>query len=145
MADEDDPVTSTSRTPLFADREGGPPDAPDPRDQEEDDDDGGLPHDRRRGRGGGGPKWRWWWKTARGRGRALLASREKHFAIMAMVSLDVVALLVDILVSLVACDWGRQDEPWVGETQEATKICGLVFSCLFLAELAVSVWAFGVS
>jgi len=84
------------------------------------------------------------WTRWREKSKAYLSSTRKHYLILGLVSLDVVAILTDILVSLVACDLGTEDEPWVGDVQEATKICGLVFSCLFLAELIVTIWAFGV-
>ncbi|KAL1902960.1 hypothetical protein Sste5346_000872 [Sporothrix stenoceras] len=72
-----------------------------------------------------------------------LASKEKHYLILALVGLDVAAILTEILVSLVTCEMGTENEPWVDPVLEATKIIGLVISSLFLAELLSSLWAFG--
>lgn len=72
-----------------------------------------------------------------------LASKEKHYLILALVGLDVAAILTEILVSLVTCETGTEDQPWVDPVLEATKIIGLVISSLFLAELLSSLWAFG--
>ncbi len=84
------------------------------------------------------------WARRRERSRFYLNSKQKHYVILGLVSLDVLAVLTDILISLVTCDLGTENEPWVNDVQEATKICGLVFSSLFLVELLLSVWAFGI-
>ncbi|EXF80946.1 uncharacterized protein BDZ83DRAFT_746954 [Colletotrichum acutatum] len=73
----------------------------------------------------------------------VLASRKKHYAVLALVSLDVAALMANIFVELVACDMKREDEPWVKNTREGLTIAGLVFSSLFLIELVLCVIAFG--
>lgn len=73
-----------------------------------------------------------------------LASKQKHYLILTLVGLDVAAILTEILVSLVTCETGTEDQPWVGPVLESTKIIGLVISSLFLAELLASLWAFGV-
>jgi len=79
----------------------------------------------------------------RARWRAHLSSRRKHYAIVGLVALDVLVLLADILITLVTCELGRPDAGWVATVREVGRIAGLVFSALFLAELAASVWAFG--
>ncbi len=84
------------------------------------------------------------WAMRRKQCRAFLESKQKHYFILTLVSLDVMGILVDILVSLVTCDMGTSDEPWVESVQEVTKVCGLIFSSLFLVELGLCVWAFGI-
>ncbi|KZL81983.1 hydrogen voltage-gated channel 1 protein [Colletotrichum incanum] len=73
----------------------------------------------------------------------ILASRRKHYAVLALVSLDVATLMANIFVELVACDMKRDDEPWVNSTRQGLTLAGLVFSCVFLAELILCVLAFG--
>ncbi|KAF3809250.1 hypothetical protein GCG54_00011446 [Colletotrichum gloeosporioides] len=73
----------------------------------------------------------------------ILSSRTKHYAVLALVSLDVAALLANIFIELVACDMKREDEPWVKDTREGLTIAGLVFSCMFMIELMLCVLAFG--
>ncbi|KAL0942424.1 uncharacterized protein CTRU02_200310 [Colletotrichum truncatum] len=73
----------------------------------------------------------------------ILASRKKHFVVLALVSLDVATLMANIFVELVACDMKREDEPWVRNTRRGLTTAGLVFSCVFLVELILSVFAFG--
>ncbi|KAE9577765.1 Voltage-gated hydrogen channel 1 [Colletotrichum fructicola] len=73
----------------------------------------------------------------------ILSSRTKHYAVLALVSLDVAALLANIFIELVACDMKREDEPWVRDTREGLTIAGLVFSCMFMIELMLCVFAFG--
>ncbi|KAK3331939.1 hypothetical protein B0T19DRAFT_89436 [Cercophora scortea] len=75
--------------------------------------------------------------------KALLASRAKHYVILAFVTVDVAAILADIFIGLITCDLGLEKEAWVEEAKEALYFVGLIFSCLFLVELAVTVWAFG--
>lgn len=79
----------------------------------------------------------------RRRARELLSSKAKHYFILGLVSLDVTAILADLFVGLVACDLGKKDEPWVGRAREAVHPFALVFSTVFVAELGVTVWAFG--
>ncbi|KAF6824025.1 hydrogen voltage-gated channel 1 protein [Colletotrichum plurivorum] len=73
----------------------------------------------------------------------VLSSRRKHYAVLALVSLDVLTLMANIFVELVACDMKREDEPWVRTTRQGLTLAGLVFSCVFLAELMLCVLAFG--
>ncbi|GKT52541.1 von Willebrand factor A domain-containing protein 5A [Colletotrichum spaethianum] len=73
----------------------------------------------------------------------ILASRRKHYAVLALVSLDVATLMANIFVELVACDMKRDDEPWVKNTRQGLTLAGLVFSCVFLVELVLCVMAFG--
>jgi hypothetical protein len=63
--------------------------------------------------------------------------------IMALVALDVSGILADIFVALIACDKHEQGEQWVEDIRGGLKTASLVFSCLFLTELALTVWAYG--
>lgn len=86
----------------------------------------------------------------RQRARELLSTRAKHYLILTLVSLDVVAILVDLFATLLACDLrkgGHTDDPervpwWVEETRKVLHPLALVFSCAFVVELGVTVWAF---
>ena len=76
-------------------------------------------------------------------GRRLLESRRKHFLIMAVVVLDVVALLANVFIQLIACEMDQRDEDWVDTVSEALEITGLVCSSLFLLELLACLVSFG--
>jgi hypothetical protein len=83
------------------------------------------------------------YQQARTRAKVFLASKSKHYAIMGLVSLDVLVLLTDIFVALIACDIGQKDERWVEQTREGLHLAGLIFSGLFMLELLLCVWSFG--
>ncbi|PFH59574.1 hypothetical protein XA68_12142 [Ophiocordyceps unilateralis] len=72
-----------------------------------------------------------------------LSSRRKHFAIMAIVSLDVFALLVEVFIRLIACETGQAREPWVLIMISVLGTIGLVISCLFMVELAACLLVYG--
>lgn len=76
--------------------------------------------------------------------QALLVSKQKHYFILALVALDVACLLTDILIALIDCDKRIKNDEWVPEVREALEHAGLVFSCLFLVELILCLWAFGI-
>lgn len=78
----------------------------------------------------------------RRRTRHYLESPEKHYLILGLVALDVLAILTEIMLSLITCDAGAK-YPWVPTAQAVIKVCSLVFSCLFMAELTTALWAFG--
>ncbi|KAB5554821.1 hypothetical protein GE09DRAFT_1122491 [Coniochaeta sp. 2T2.1] len=80
----------------------------------------------------------------RHKAQAQLSTKKKHYMVMALVALDVGGILADIFVALIACDRHEQEEPWVGDVRDGLRVASLVFSCLFLVELGVCVWAFGV-
>ncbi|KAK4126685.1 hypothetical protein N657DRAFT_640546 [Parathielavia appendiculata] len=44
--------------------------------------------------------------------KALLSSWAKHYFLLGLVSLDVTAILIDLLIELVACNLGSKDEAW---------------------------------
>lgn len=75
----------------------------------------------------------------------LLMSKQKHYFILALVALDVSCLLADILIALIDCDSRIKDDEWVPDVREALERAGLVFSCLFLVELLMCLWAFGLA
>lgn len=79
----------------------------------------------------------------RERCRDLLVSKPKHYLVLALVALDVSCLLADIFITLIDCDSRIKNDAWVPAVHEALEDAGLTFSCLFLAELILSLWAFG--
>lgn len=79
----------------------------------------------------------------RRRGRRLLDSRHKHFLVMAVVALDVVALLANVFIRLIACEMHQRREPWVLAVTEGLELAGLFFSSLFMLELAACLFSFG--
>ncbi|OAA71428.1 hypothetical protein ISF_01979 [Cordyceps fumosorosea ARSEF 2679] len=72
-----------------------------------------------------------------------LASRRKHFLVMAIVALDVATLLANIFLQLIACEMHQADEPWVEAATTTLEVIGLVFSTAFMLELAACLYAFG--
>ncbi|GAO15329.1 uncharacterized protein UV8b_04848 [Ustilaginoidea virens] len=79
------------------------------------------------------------------KGRVLLSSQKKHSLIMLIVALDVVALLANVFVQLVACEMHRSDEQWVKHLTGGLEVLGLVFSSLFMVELAACLFSYGLS
>ncbi len=79
----------------------------------------------------------------RDQAKVLLSSKTKHYVIMSLVALDVASILADILIALISCDMGEEEEAWVEVTREALHLVGLIFSSMFLVELLLTVWAFG--
>ncbi|KAK3394892.1 hypothetical protein B0H63DRAFT_444978 [Podospora didyma] len=76
--------------------------------------------------------------------RDLLSSKVKHYIILGLVALDVTAILADIFIALLSCDLDLEQESWVWKAREALHVVGLVFSSLFVLELLVTFWAFGI-
>ncbi|KAG8428529.1 hypothetical protein J3459_003843 [Metarhizium acridum] len=79
----------------------------------------------------------------RRKGRVLLASRKKHFLVMFIVMLDVMALLANVFIQLIACEMHQSDEEWVLQIKETLETAALVFSSLFMFELAACLFSFG--
>ncbi|KAK7746361.1 hypothetical protein SLS53_002320 [Cytospora paraplurivora] len=75
--------------------------------------------------------------------RGLLISKQKHYLILALVALDVSCLLADIFIALIDCDKRIKNDAWVPDVREGLEDAGLVFSCLFMLELIMCLWAFG--
>lgn len=79
----------------------------------------------------------------RHRCQGLLVSKQKHYLTLALVALDVSCLLADIFIALIDCDKRIENDKWVPDVREGLEIAGLVFSSLFMVELAMCLWAFG--
>lgn len=81
--------------------------------------------------------------------RRFLTSKPGHYAVLLLVSLDVTCIFADFLISLFICEQrcGKDLDATetLAQSQEALGIVSLVFSCLFMAELIASVWAFGLT
>ncbi|KAG6039837.1 hypothetical protein E4U41_002040 [Claviceps citrina] len=77
-------------------------------------------------------------------GRVLLSSRRKHFLVMSLVALDVMALLANIFIKLIACEMHENDEEWVKALTNGLERLGLLFSSLFMVELAACLFSFGI-
>ncbi|KAI9851484.1 MAG: hypothetical protein M1838_003559 [Thelocarpon superellum] len=73
-----------------------------------------------------------------------LTSKVGHYSVLLLVSLDVSCIFADLLINLVVCEQRHPDEA-LGIARDALGTAGLVFSCLFMAELMASIWAFGLS
>jgi hypothetical protein len=71
-----------------------------------------------------------------------LASRTQHFCVLGLVSLDLLGIFADIFINLYTCEEGEPSPTW-DAIRSGLGIAGLVFSCLFMLELILSVWAFG--
>lgn len=80
--------------------------------------------------------------TAKRRTRSFLASKTGHYLILALVSLDISSIFADFILQLFVCE-NRIPAKDGSSAQEALGIVSLVFSCLFMLELSVSIWAFG--
>ena len=77
--------------------------------------------------------------------RSFLSSRAQHYTVLLLVACDLISIVSDIIINLYQCDndkEGKTDPIW-NEVRDGLGIAGLIFSCLFMAELIVSVWAFG--
>lgn len=62
---------------------------------------------------------------------------------MFVVTLDVMALLANVFIQLIACEMHQNDEEWVKRVTKGLETAGLVFSCLFMVELAACLFSFG--
>ncbi|KAI1808188.1 hypothetical protein F4811DRAFT_503377 [Daldinia bambusicola] len=87
------------------------------------------------------------WKPACQRARAtisrLVNSRAKHWLVLILVVLDVAGILSDIFIALITCEIGVEHDAWVAPTRNGLAIFSLCLSCVFLAELLLSVVADG--
>ncbi|KAI1207147.1 uncharacterized protein F4807DRAFT_462879 [Annulohypoxylon truncatum] len=70
-------------------------------------------------------------------------SRTKHWILLVLIILDVAGILSDIFIALITCEIGVEDDEWVAPTRNALATFSLVMSCVFLAELGLSVFADG--
>ncbi|KAF2967658.1 hypothetical protein GQX73_g5953 [Xylaria multiplex] len=83
-------------------------------------------------------------RRARAQTRRFFSSRTKHWVILTLILLDVAGILADIFIALITCELHRQDEDWVAPTQRALAGFALAMSCVFMVELALSVFADGI-
>ena len=78
--------------------------------------------------------------------QSFFSSKWGHYAVILLVSLDVASIFADFLISLHICEHSGEEgfnpKPWE-DADEMLDIISLVFSCLFMLELVLSVWAFG--
>ena len=85
----------------------------------------------------------------RARAREILGSKAGHYSVLGLVFLDFLSIFADFIVSLSLCEHTCKggNDPIVRRDLERTHtalgILGLIFSCVFLVELIVSIWAFG--
>ena len=80
--------------------------------------------------------------VCRQRVKAFLSSRAQHYTVLSLVSFDLLGIFADIIINLYQCDEGDTSPAW-DDVRTGLGIAGLVFSCLFMLELILSVWAFG--
>ncbi|TGJ87015.1 hypothetical protein E0Z10_g1770 [Xylaria hypoxylon] len=83
-------------------------------------------------------------QRARAQTRRFFSSRAKHWIILTLILLDVAGILAEIFIALITCELHRQDEDWVAPTQRGLTAFALAMSCLFMVELALSVFADGI-
>lgn len=72
-----------------------------------------------------------------------LTSKYGHYFVMILVTLDVAGIFADFLISLHICEHNGEDVKVWQRINEGLDILSLVFSCLFMAELLCSIYAFG--
>ena len=93
------------------------------------------------------PKGTSYINPTRSRVQRFLTSKAGHYAVLVLVSLDVSCIFADFLISLFICEHscksGKDASKGLEDAQDALGIVSLVFSCLFMAELLASIWAFG--
>lgn len=94
------------------------------------------------------------YRSFRRRTQAFLNSRYQHYIVLTLVTLDVLSIFADIFLALYICE-DLSKSPSSGEKPSRSKIhqlesardglsiAGLVFSCGFMLELLLSIWAFG--
>ena len=79
--------------------------------------------------------------------RHWLGSKYQHCLLLTFITLDVFCIFADIFISLYTCDVGRNrpatTKHRLKRTQEGLTIISFIFSCIFLLELIVTLWAFG--
>ncbi|KAF2721451.1 hypothetical protein K431DRAFT_284826 [Polychaeton citri CBS 116435] len=71
-----------------------------------------------------------------------LTSKTGHYSVIGLVALDVTAIFADLLLQSLICEGHIPAGPG-GDAQEVLGVFSLVFSCLFMLELLVSIWSFG--
>ncbi|PVH85330.1 hypothetical protein DL98DRAFT_568508 [Cadophora sp. DSE1049] len=74
--------------------------------------------------------------------KSFLSSRYQHYLVLSLVACDLLGIFADILIELYQCDFPDASPRW-NNVKNGLGIAGLVFSCLFMLELLLSVWVFG--
>ncbi|KAI2463630.1 hypothetical protein F4781DRAFT_437225 [Annulohypoxylon bovei var. microspora] len=87
------------------------------------------------------------WKSGYHRAQTAISrftnSRTRHWILLVLIILDVAGILSDIFIALITCEIGIENDEWVAPTRSALAIFSLVMSFVFLAELALSLFANG--
>ncbi|KAH8704978.1 hypothetical protein BGW36DRAFT_366576 [Talaromyces proteolyticus] len=82
----------------------------------------------------------------RAKARSALSSKWGHYAVLFLVAVDVACIFAEFLIELHTCELRERhqvvDRRWE-IAQEALGLSGLIFSCLFMVELIVTVLSFG--
>ena len=86
-------------------------------------------------------------QSSRHRTRQALNSKYGHYFVIFLVSVDILGIFCDFLISLYLCEHeccqNKDEYRNYHEAQRVLGIVSLVFSSLFMVELMVSIWAFG--
>lgn len=72
-----------------------------------------------------------------------LSSHTQHYCVLALVTLDLLGIFADIFIALYTCEQLEDPGKQWDDARNGLSIAGLVFSCLFMLELLMSIWAFG--
>jgi hypothetical protein len=76
------------------------------------------------------------------RTRTFLSSHTQHYTVLLLVALDLLGIFADIIINLYQCDFPSSSPTW-SSVRDGLGLTGLVFSCIFMLELLLSIWAFG--
>lgn len=87
-------------------------------------------------------RYRLIYNTCKASVQDFLSSRAQHYTVLGLVSFDLLGIFADIIINLYQCD-EKDTEPVWDDVRNGLGVAGLVFSCLFMLELLLSVWAFG--
>ncbi|KAH7243820.1 hypothetical protein B0J15DRAFT_565137 [Fusarium solani] len=85
---------------------------------------------------------RWAIQNIREKTTRLLFSKIGHYSVISLVCLDILGMVANFILRLFKCEQGKSGPDW-NLALNILGAIGLVFSCLFMIELIVSVWAFG--
>ena len=89
----------------------------------------------------------WLWQS-RQRLQRFLTSKWGHYSVIILVSLDVAGIFANFIITMHICEHKAEKSfnrrAWE-HTNEFLDVLSLVFSCLFMLELLLSIWAFGFS
>lgn len=82
------------------------------------------------------------YRTLHRQTHGLLSSRYQHYIVLSLVTFDLLGIFAAIIIELCFCK-GEITSPVWNDVQNGLEIAGLVFSCLFMLELVLSLWVFG--